>query len=292
VSSSQSGTMGNQPEFSFVSNGTPTLHKVSLAISSATSRQIEPLYMTSNHTYSLSSPISEKRSRAPSVNYQQEAIDVITPSRRAGTPELSTPVSNSKNFDKALMKSIYSLTRLKNHKSLSSNSGTELKKDRTLLPGANQEVIEEKKDITVGCGCGNTLLIVDDEFFNLKTIEMVLKGQPKFKYVKAFDGYEAYLLFCKKIQENLCKECLYFKAVLMDLNMPNMDGAESASKMIDFLRSIGKDEKDLPIIALSAYTDQENVDHCMNKGMAAFMNKPIKKKAVLGLLEELGVKLD
>ena len=142
------------------------------------------------------------------------------------------------------------------------------------------------------CDCGNTLLIVDDEFFNLKTIEMVLKGQPMFKYEKAFDGYEAYLLFCKKITENECKECLYFKAVLMDLNMPNMDGAESASKMIEFLRSIGRQEKDCPIIALSAYTDQESVDHCMNKGMAAFINKPVKKRFVMGVLEELGVKLD
>jgi CheY-like chemotaxis protein len=284
--------MGNQAEFSFVSNETPPLHKVSLAISLANSRQLESLHMTIKDTHSLSSPTPEKRSRAPSVNYQQEAIDVITPSQKAGTAELSTPVSKSNNFDKALMKSIHSLTKRKDHKNSISNTGTELKNDSTLLPGANQEVIEEKKDIKLGCGCGNTLLIVDDEFFNLKTIEMVLKGQPKFKYEKAFDGYEAYLLFCKKIQENPCKECLYFKAVLMDLNMPNMDGAESASKMIEFLRSIGKDEKDLPIIALSAYTDQENVDHCMNRGMAAFMNKPIKKKAVLGVLEELGVKLD
>jgi CheY-like chemotaxis protein len=284
--------MGNQGEFSIVSNATQSLHKASLGVSSPTSRQLEPLHMTINDTHSLSTHTPEERSHTPFGYYQQKAIDVITPSRRSGTAELSTPVSNSNNFDKAMMKSINSLTKRKNHKNSLSNSGTEVKNEIPLLPGVNQEFIEEKKDITVGCDCGNTLLIVDDEFFNLKTIEMVLKGQPKFKYEKAFDGYEAYLLFCKKIQENPCKECLYFKAVLMDLNMPNMDGADSASKMIDFLRSIGKDEKDLPIIALTAYTDQESVDHCMNKGMAALINKPIKKRAVMGVLEELGVKLD
>ena len=138
------------------------------------------------------------------------------------------------------------------------------------------------------CKCPKRLLIVDDEIFNLKTIEMVLRGCG-FEFERAYDGSEAYPLFCKRMDANECGCCCYFTAVLMDLNMPNMDGAKCSRKMLDYVVRCGKREKDLPVIALSAYTDQESMNYCMGNGMKAFINKPMRKATILNLFGDLGL---
>jgi CheY-like chemotaxis protein len=61
-----------------------------------------------------------------------------------------------------------------------------------------------------------------------------------------------------------------YDVVLMDLNMPVMDGFEATS----FIRMI---DSNAQIIAISAYFNEEIVDRCYQVGMCAIIDKPYTK---------------
>lgn len=64
-----------------------------------------------------------------------------------------------------------------------------------------------------------------------------------------------------------------YDLILMDLQMPIMGGLESAAKILK--------NKDLPILALSAYTSKEDEDKCLKAGMKALLTKPINQDDLL-----------
>ncbi len=55
------------------------------------------------------------------------------------------------------------------------------------------------------------------------------------------------------------------------------------------LGSVGKDTRKRPIVALSAYNDQENISYCLNSGMTQFIEKPARKDKLNRLLTDLGI---
>ncbi|CAN8139453.1 hypothetical protein THIOSC15_1590004 [uncultured Thiomicrorhabdus sp.] len=59
-----------------------------------------------------------------------------------------------------------------------------------------------------------------------------------------------------------------FDLILMDLQMPVMDGFEAA-------RIIRQQDKDTPIIALSAAVLEEDVEQCRQAGINQHLSKPI-----------------
>lgn len=64
-----------------------------------------------------------------------------------------------------------------------------------------------------------------------------------------------------------------FDAILMDLNMPVMDGYEAAQRIRQWESSAGR--VGVPIIALTADAFQEYKDRCLSCGMNDFLSKPI-----------------
>ncbi|MCG8685413.1 MAG: transporter substrate-binding domain-containing protein [Desulfobacterales bacterium] len=62
----------------------------------------------------------------------------------------------------------------------------------------------------------------------------------------------------------------HFDAVLMDLQMPEMDGFEATR----FIR-LQKDKCELPIIAMTAHTLKDDEDKCMASGMNGYISKPV-----------------
>ena len=75
------------------------------------------------------------------------------------------------------------------------------------------------------CSCEATVLIVDDNMFNLIPLELILKEMFNISVEKALNGQEAVNMYAKNIQKKCCDT--RYKMVLMDLNMPIMDGYES-----------------------------------------------------------------
>ncbi len=71
-----------------------------------------------------------------------------------------------------------------------------------------------------------------------------------------------------------------YDVVLMDVNMPEMDGIEAARE----IRRLPGDRGRLPIIALSASAMQEEIDQCRAAGMVGHLPKPIDPIALAAAL--------
>ena len=65
-----------------------------------------------------------------------------------------------------------------------------------------------------------------------------------------------------------------YDVVLMDIQMPVMDGYEAAAE----LRKVGYKR---PIIALTAYARQEERERCLSSGFNDHISKPINRKALI-----------
>ncbi len=118
------------------------------------------------------------------------------------------------------------------------------------------------------------LLVVDDNAINLKMICKVLE-KSGFTYTKAVNGEEAFNTW--KNED--------FDLVLMDLQMPVMDGFESARKIRAEETSRG--QTPTPIFAVTANVTQGDRDKVNKVGMNAFIEKPLSKKKLLDHINKL-----
>ena len=83
----------------------------------------------------------------------------------------------------------------------------------------------------------------------------------------AVDGLEAI-----KMVHAAAAEQRPYRLVLMDMQMPNVDGLEAARR----LRAAGFHADDLPIVALTANAYAEDVAACLKAGMQAHLAKPVQ----------------
>ena len=73
----------------------------------------------------------------------------------------------------------------------------------------------------------------------------------------------------------------HFDVILMDIQMPEMDGLE-ATKHIRSLQI-----KQPCIIAMTAYALEGDREHCLDAGMDEYISKPIKKEELEKALQIL-----
>jgi CheY-like chemotaxis protein len=77
----------------------------------------------------------------------------------------------------------------------------------------------------------------------------------------------------------------HFDIVLMDCQMPTMDGPAAARAIRAHERRSGR--RATPIVALSANDEAANLRDCFDAGMNAFLAKPYEPEALTGLLSRL-----
>lgn len=114
------------------------------------------------------------------------------------------------------------------------------------------------------------ILLVDDVEENRMLIKAILRGTD-YKLTTCSNGAEA-VEYANKQK---------FDLILMDLNMPVMDGFE-ATKLI---RSEGKNRTTV-IVMLTASIIKGDELVCLDAGCDDFITKPIKKKALLRKIEQ------
>lgn len=105
------------------------------------------------------------------------------------------------------------------------------------------------------------VLIVDDSFFMRKLIREILSSDPEIEIIDdAKDGVEA-IGKAARLEPDV---------IIMDYNMPQMNGAEATQKIL------GKVEKLPVILMLSAYTTEgaEATLECLRAGAVDFIAKP------------------
>ena len=120
------------------------------------------------------------------------------------------------------------------------------------------------------------VLVVDDVEINRIIISELL-SQTNVIIEEAEDGTEALKLFEKSPEH-------YYDAVLMDVQMPNMDGYEATRQMRAMSR---KDANTLPIVAMTANAYREDVEKALRAGMTAHLTKPVDITIFFGLLAKL-----
>ncbi len=66
--------------------------------------------------------------------------------------------------------------------------------------------------------------------------------------------------------------------VLMDVQMPVMDGLEATRRIREIEKKTGKH---LPILAMTAKALQGDRDQCLSAGMDGYIAKPVESKQLL-----------
>jgi len=70
-----------------------------------------------------------------------------------------------------------------------------------------------------------------------------------------------------------------FNAILMDIDMPVLDGIEAT-------RYIRVFNKEIPIVAITAYADDQMRTECAEAGMNAFLAKPCSREDIKAVITE------
>ena len=73
--------------------------------------------------------------------------------------------------------------------------------------------------------------------------------------------------------------------ILMDMEMPIMDGFEATRRIRKLETERGATP--VPIVALTAHAFSEERQRCLNAGCSHFFTKPIRKAALLKLLQDI-----
>ena len=121
----------------------------------------------------------------------------------------------------------------------------------------------EKAELEIPKGDGIHILVAEDNLINQMLVIKVLKNNG-FETEVAENG----LIVLSKFKDK------DFDVILMDLQMPEMDGYETTLK----IRSLENYKKDIPIIAMSAHTFKGEYERCIEMGMNDFISKPFDKK--------------
>ncbi|MDO9402434.1 MAG: response regulator [Polaromonas sp.] len=119
-----------------------------------------------------------------------------------------------------------------------------------------------------------TVLVVDDNAVNLKVAHAMLT-KLGYQTQTALDGVEAVEAVVKARAEGL-----KFGVVLMDLNMPRMNGFQATHEIQELLGELSP-----PIIALTAAASAEDRARCMEAGMDDYLTKPLNVAALAQALE-------
>ena len=117
-----------------------------------------------------------------------------------------------------------------------------------------------------------TILVVEDNPVNQKVLQKMLE-KLGYKSVVAEDGEEALFLI----------ERLRFAAILMDLQMPKIDGFTCTRE----IRRRQDHYQDVPIIAVTANLMDSQQEKCIDAGMNAYLAKPVNLKRLKDTLQSV-----
>lgn len=101
-----------------------------------------------------------------------------------------------------------------------------------------------------------TILVAEDNDSSYELLEAMIGDD--YHLIRAYDGVETV---------QLAEECNP-DMILMDIKMPNIDG-------LDATRTIREMNKDIPVIAVSAYAYEKEKEEALESGCNDFLTKPI-----------------
>lgn len=116
------------------------------------------------------------------------------------------------------------------------------------------------------------ILVVEDEVFNQNVISRMLEKEGHIVDI-ASNGLEALKCYSKE----------RYDLILMDIQMPEMDGVETTSH----IRKIEKEGTYTPIVAITAFALQGDRERFLSFGMDEYLPKPIRIKELHDMLQKV-----
>ena len=117
---------------------------------------------------------------------------------------------------------------------------------------------------------GERILVVEDNEKNMKLFRDVL-GATGYRTLEATTGGEAVLLATEQAPD----------LVLMDIQMPDVDGVEA-------LRRLRADERSaaIPVLAVTAQAMQGDREHFLAEGFDGYLSKPVNVRELIGAVRQ------
>ncbi len=145
--------------------------------------------------------------------------------------------------------------------------------DQRIVPKSLEELKAEEssnEDTSIFVGCGNKILVVDDNMINLKVAARLLKTY----------NVDVELVTSGKACINKILEGTKYELILLDDMMPNMSGVETLKnlkKIIGF---------DIPTVALTANAISGMREKYLENGFNDYLSKPIDKAELEKVLKK------
>jgi two-component system, sensor histidine kinase len=118
------------------------------------------------------------------------------------------------------------------------------------------------------------ILLADDDKINQR-LATITFGQLGLKCDIAANGFEALEMHMS----------FKYDFIFMDMQMPVLGGIEATKKIREYERKKGLKETAY-IVALTASELSEKKEECFRAGMNEFLEKPLQKKILLGIIEQ------
>ena len=133
-------------------------------------------------------------------------------------------------------------------------------------------------------GASNTspitiLLVDDDEDDRLMAREALQESLLTNPLVEAIDGIEMMEYLAAQVEQNLALPGL----ILLDLNMPRMDGREALAKLKQ-----NPAYRRIPVVVLTTSKTEEDIYRTYDLGVNSFISKPISFDGLVAVMTELG----
>ena len=134
--------------------------------------------------------------------------------------------------------------------------------------------LESRNAMAAGLGSGSfqfpRVLVVEDNQVAQRIVSRTLKKK-NYSVVSALTGLDAIMQVNSGV----------FDLILMDLQMPGMDGIEAASK----IRQL-ENGKNIPVVAFTANATAEYREMCRTEGFDGFLAKPVNTSDLISIVKQ------
>lgn len=139
---------------------------------------------------------------------------------------------------------------------------------------------------SVGNARKKVVLVTDDAYYNRMVMKMMLQ-RLNILAIEAINGEEAAV----NVENSFNKDSEYDIAlILMDLNMPIMNGVDSTIKIRQLEKDYERKER-IPIVAVTAHDSIRDKEGCLQAGMQEYLLKPVASRQLENTLKKYALNL-
>ena len=116
------------------------------------------------------------------------------------------------------------------------------------------------------------ILYIDDNASNIILVKKIIEGVTSYSFISATDAITG-LALAEEQLPNL---------ILMDINMPGMDGFSALGELQN-----NKATQHIPVVAVSGNATNEDIAKGQSAGFHSYIAKPFKVKMMVDIFDEI-----